>query len=126
MRLLSAPSVLQLNNETSTALEIPSCKNFIVSLRLYNIVSSREPSKVLKNVARGGQARRKSAKKRSLHKVYRYATPHFSTVSNAASSPRITNDLVGVVYQLSQMASSFISSFSVSYTHLTLPTIYSV
>src|SRR5450759_2908158 len=108
MRLLSAPSVLQLNNETRTALEIPICKTFIVSLRLYNIVSSREPSKVLKNVARSGQARRKSAKKRSLHKV----NEHFSTVSNAASSPRITNDLVDVVYQLSQMASRFISSFS--------------
>jgi hypothetical protein len=37
----------------------------------------------LKNVASDVRTRRERAKKRSLHKVYRFAIPHFEPLSNA-------------------------------------------
>ena len=39
-------------------------------------------NRVLKNVSSDGRTRRERAKKRSLHIVYRFATPHFEHLSN--------------------------------------------
>jgi hypothetical protein len=39
-----------------------------------------------KNSIKPMMARRKRAKKRSLHVVYRFAAPHFEPVCNAASA----------------------------------------
>ncbi len=46
-------------------------------------------SSLLKNVFEAADARQKLAKKRSLHGVCRFATPHFEPVFNAAAATQI-------------------------------------
>jgi hypothetical protein len=48
---------------------------------------------------KGCSARQNLAKKRSLHRVYRYATPHFEPDFNAAMRPSALCDTVRLNYR---------------------------